>query len=329
MGHIARSRSIAHSFREAGWKPVFVCQENDVVRNYLKNEQVELPSAISQLKPNVVVADLSHRENAANPNGAAAYFDELKRTTGAYLVIIDGNQQECISARAESQADMIVLPYVGRLPKVLGAPRVLSGPEYVIMSPPFQEAARKSRFIQAATARVLISMGGTDPFGLTERAVRAASVALPNAEVRIVIGPGFSESTVSRIEAATTGDARFALIRSAQIAQELMESDVAIISDGLTKYEAAVTGTPAIVVCYDEHQRALSADFEKTRCCAYFGPEDLDNPKPLTELLTAICDDLDRRRRMSESGKQLLDGKGGERIVTEITKELFCYGTKN
>jgi spore coat polysaccharide biosynthesis predicted glycosyltransferase SpsG len=328
MGHVARSRALAQSFRAAGWQTIFACKDDPAVRAFLKGEIVETPDAIEKLKADVVIADLSHRHSAQQPEAAAEYFDVLKQATKC-LVLLEGNGQECVSARVKNHADIVVLPYVGAVPTVLGAARVLSGASYAILSDSFAKAAAQLRFVRPQVEKVLITMGGTDPFGLTFCAVKATAEASLDAQIRVVIGPGFSSGAIAEIEGATAGDARFVLVREADLAEELLDCDLALISDGLTKYEAAATGAPAIVMCFDAHQKALSADFATTGTCQYFGPQVSEDLHPLIQLIKTLSGDFDHRRKMSEAGKRLLDGKGGERIVSEVTKELVCYGKTN
>src|SRR2546422_4846064 len=46
------------------------------------------------------------------------------------------------------------------------------------------------------------------------------------------------------------------LFRSPNLADELLRADVAVVSGGVTKYEAAACGTPSIMVATVPHQRS-------------------------------------------------------------------------
>jgi spore coat polysaccharide biosynthesis predicted glycosyltransferase SpsG len=160
---------------------------------------------------------------------------------------------------------------------------------------------------------------------LTQIAIKAlANSDLGDVVAKIVVGPGFSDDARAACQRASDeSGGRIRIVSAPEgLAEELLATDLAIINDGLTKYEAAVTGTPAIVLSFDEHQRSLSKDFSELGCYAPFGPEKIEDSRELARLINSVSRDASLRKRMSEIGTREFDPRGGARVVQEIEKEL-------
>ncbi len=108
--------------------------------------------------------------------------------------------------------------------------------------------------------RALVAMGGSDPAGLTLKAVDALDALEGELDVRLLVGPAFAhaEALAARLKAARR---RFEVLRGVDDVAGLMaESDLAIASFGMTAYELAALGVPSVLLCLtDDHARSASA----------------------------------------------------------------------
>jgi UDP-2,4-diacetamido-2,4,6-trideoxy-beta-L-altropyranose hydrolase len=332
MGHVMRCLSLSHFFIEAGWKTVFACLPDLANREVLAGQTVEyvadadaVADAARKHDADAMVIDLSHRFNAASVKDFGRHVWTM-RGSGAFTAIIDGTRDECITAKLDLAADMVVLPYVGSADKPLGqSTKVLAGPQYAIFGRDYVQMGKIKRELPEQLRNILVTMGGSDPYGLTETALDAlGELDLQELELTVVVGPGFSDAAKAKLQhrSEKPGSVVRLLESPPGLAPELLRTDLAIINDGLTKYEAAVTGTPSIVLSFDEHQRSLSKDFSELGCYAPFGPEKIGDSKELAKLIDSVMRDESLRRRMSEIGTREFDPRGGARVVQEIEKEL-------
>ena len=103
----------------------------------------------------------------------------------------------------------------------------------------------------------------------------------------------------------------------------MLLSDLAITGGGLTKYETAVTGTPSIILSQVAHQVDLAEEFEKEGTALNLGLGTEVSQEDITEAVTRLSGDGALRAEMSRRGKRLVDGRGVERIISEIPQEVL------
>ncbi len=103
----------------------------------------------------------------------------------------------------------------------------------------------------------------------------------------------------------------------------LSNSDIAIVSGGLTAFECAYAGIPAIGIPQYDHQLENFKRLE-SRGCLKKGTRDMELD---TELLCSLVNDLSinytERLAMSHSGMGLIDGEGLKRTVNLIA-HTYC-----
>jgi UDP-2,4-diacetamido-2,4,6-trideoxy-beta-L-altropyranose hydrolase len=332
MGHVMRCLALADFFVQAGWQAVFAFSPDVANKDVLAGRIVEYVTDAAatvdvarKFNADVLVIDMSYRENAEAPKEFGKQVWAM-RESGPYVVIIDSTRNECITAKVDLAVDMVVLPYLSAGDQPLGLnTKVLAGKEFAIYQREYSRFDKIKRELPNEVRNILVTMGGSDPWGLTETTLEALSeLDLNGTTISLIVGPAFSDKTKAACEKASSQfGGKLRLVESPPgLAEELLQADLAIINDGLTKYEAAVTGTPSIVLSYDQHQRSLSKDFSELGCYAPFGPEKIEDSKELARLIDSVRRDASLRRRMSEIGTREFDPRGGARVVQEIEKEL-------
>jgi spore coat polysaccharide biosynthesis protein SpsF len=169
---------------------------------------------------------------------------------------------------------------------------------------------------------LLVTMGGSDPQGLTLRIARALANLAPVFRARFVIGPGMKNRA---------GVAR-AVIRLAQhfetlegaddLATEYAASDLALAAFGVTAYELGASGVPALYLCLTE-EAALSAEaFERAGLGVSLGLAARAPDDDIAQAVWALMADPHRRRQMRTAGLATLDGNGAERIAADLAAAL-------
>jgi spore coat polysaccharide biosynthesis predicted glycosyltransferase SpsG len=98
--------------------------------------------------------------------------------------------------------------------------------------------------------------------------------------------------------------------------------DLAIAASGLTKYEFAATGTPALVFSIDAIQEASNQSFAATGSVVDLGLH--PTPDSIAGQTLRLLGDHPLRKTMAAAGRTLVDGAGTQRLIAELVKELKC-----
>ena len=169
---------------------------------------------------------------------------------------------------------------------------------------------------------LLVSMGGSDPQALTLRIARALTKLNPVFRARFVIGPGMENRT--RIARAVASLApNFETVEgAADLAAEYAASDLALVAFGVTGYELAAYGVPALYLCLtDDHALSASA-FEQAGMGLSLGVAERAEDEDITAAVWALLSDAPRRRELRAAGLMTIDGEGAARIAADLAKTL-------
>ena len=150
--------------------------------------------------------------------------------------------------------------YTGRVP---AGCRLLLGPRYALLQPAYAEARRTRREPACPPRRVLVSFGGTDPTGETEKVLTALQEPdLAALEVDVVVGT--PRLVTDRLRALVDSRPGTRLhVQLPTLAPLLARADLALGAGGSATWERICLGTPALVTAPREDQagvtRALAA----------------------------------------------------------------------
>lgn len=192
-----------------------------------------------------------------------------------------------------------------------------AGPEYAILREQFRGREKRLREVPS---RLLLTFGGSDPQGLTVRAVQALAGLPREVELVAVTGPAFSHA--GELQAAADQLQRpLKLVSEASgehIADLMLEADLVLCSGGMTVYEIAALGTPGLVLAQNAREDARMRAFARHGTIEYLG---LGADVPVAELGAAalrLLKDAARRREMSARGQSLVDGLGALRAAEVV-----------
>ncbi len=169
---------------------------------------------------------------------------------------------------------------------------------------------------------VLVTMGGSDPMGLTLGAARALRKLNPLFRARFVIGPGMEDS--ARIAKAIVSLApHFETVEGASdLATEYATSDMALTAFGVTAYELAAAGVPAVYVCLTEDHAQSASAFERAGMGVSLGVVERIAPEDAARTVWALLSDRARLREMRAMGLAKIDGEGASRIAADLARAL-------
>ncbi len=197
----------------------------------------------------------------------------------------------------------------------------LLGPEYAILRPEFR-ANRSGIKKGGAVRQVLLSLGGGDDQGRTLFCLKAISKLDWEGVVYVVVGKANPNIPAISAWIERSGDENIILsVAEPEMARVMASSDMAVISGGMTTFEAAVMGLPTLSMRIADNQRA------NVKAWSQLGvTKDLGEASDLTEAslcyhFLEILENAEMRRSMSQKGMNAVDGLGAERVVRLITQK--------
>ncbi|MFO1246907.1 MAG: NTP transferase domain-containing protein [Alphaproteobacteria bacterium] len=174
---------------------------------------------------------------------------------------------------------------------------------------------------------VLVAMGGSDPHGLTLRMAKALSVLDSIYRIRFVIGTGMKNAdTVARGLVALKKN--YETVEGADdLSIEYASADVALCAFGVTAYELAACGIPAIYLgLTPDHVDSASA-FADAGMGISLGLADKAPEAEIARTVQWLLNKPAARREMRNAGLSLLDGQGAARIAADLSLALATART--
>lgn len=240
-----------------------------------------------------------------------AELREARRRGAASLVL---DRVDCLDA-----ADWTVLPVLHAcLPE---HPRVRGGAAYCVVPRAVREAAVPTD--PMSRRGVIVSLGGADPQGITQRLVEVLGACLAGVadppqprDVAVVIGPAFAEPDALVRRVGALGFEGVLRPPQRELAARMACARFALVGFGATASELAFLGVPCLVFAHRRQDVADCARFEALGfgASAGFGG-DLD-PQRLARLLERTLGDAAWCERAGARARRALgDGGGAGRIL--------------
>lgn len=244
-----------------------------------------------------------------------AYLRAL-RNEGIILVALDDHNLMPFPAHLVVNPNRFALDMQYR--SSTGDTQFLLGPSYFLLREEFVKAREIPRRLAPQAQRLLISMGGSDPAGLTEKVIRAvAPLGMETVAIRGAVAVG---------DAAARQNVR--VVRDPpDMARWMLWADLAVASGGGTIYELAATGTPGIILAQspDQARNAAAMQAEGTLISLGLGT---DVPEvAIAAAVQSLAGDLPLREAMSRRGREVVDGKGAQRVAEAI--RALCLARHN
>jgi spore coat polysaccharide biosynthesis predicted glycosyltransferase SpsG len=166
---------------------------------------------------------------------------------------------------------------------------------------------------------LLIAMGGSDPAGLTLKAVRAVDnldgAVADDFESVIIVGAGFCHRQALGDLLGRTRRPFTVREDVSEMSAAMAHADLAVCSFGMTSYELAAMGVPAVCVCLTEDHAASASALVAAGMAISVGVDDQDTETRLAAAVEGLLVDTNARAQMSARARELVDGRGASRIA--------------
>ncbi len=258
-----------------------------------------------------------------------AELEKLKRGVAVTAVIDDGHDRRLAADYAyyPPVPGAVALDWSGShtLPR-LGWEWALLGLNPNAVSPSRAPAvgsmAGRSGDRPAGRPTVLVAMGGSDPHGLTLRMAKALAPLDSVFRIRFVVGTGMKDAaSVARGLVALKKN--YETVEGAEdLSIEYAGADVALCAFGVTAYELAASGIPAIYLGISpEHARSATA-FADAGMGISLGEAATVSDAEIARTVQWLLNKPLARRDMRNAALSLMDGQGAVRIAADLSAAL-------
>ena len=283
-------------------------------------------NAPAELLPGtVVLVDRVHSATLRQPNALIADISRWRKQK-VLVALIDGAGEDALRRqRAGLEAHLLIAPYAGERAEEYGRARVLAGPEFAPLAAEYED--REAGPTRAQGSRILVTCGGSDPSGITALIVEGLSTIQSEVlEVRVVLGPGFEAAYCARLTEMGRNSAHtFEWVGTpTSLASHMHWCDVAVATSGLTKYELAAAGTPAILISPDDIHARANVPFTKLGTAADLGSIQRATPAKVASAVRDLLNNAERRAAMARAGQVAIDGHGASRIAKALRELAYA-----
>jgi CMP-N-acetylneuraminic acid synthetase/spore coat polysaccharide biosynthesis predicted glycosyltransferase SpsG len=181
-----------------------------------------------------------------------------------------------------------------------------SGSQYATLREEFHDPPTKD--LRQEARRVLITFGGTDPNHLAHRCATLLAEH-SDLDLRVVCGPG------AEMHDFPPGVHVVDRVRS--MAGEMLAADIIVTSAGRTIYEAAITGTPVVVLAQNARE-ATHAHLGYETGVIFLGIGPLIEDGHIVGTVERLLADRSLREELSSRLRRSVDTRGTMRIANRI-----------
>jgi spore coat polysaccharide biosynthesis protein SpsF len=326
-GHVKRMVALARALRDReGIGAMFALNGSDDAAIPIRRAGFEvtmlqgagdLESLVDTSSPDILLLD--GREGPSR-----AELEKLKRGARVTAVIDDGHERRlaCDYAYYPPVPGALALDWSGSnaLPRL--------GWEWALLG---LNSAQKSQETRApknpGRPTVLVAMGGSDPHGLTLRMAKALAVLDSVFRIRFIIGTGMKDAAVVA-RGLVALKKNFETVEGADdLSVEYASADVALCAFGVTAYELAACGIPALYLSLTEDHVASASAFADAGMGISLGLADKVADAEIARNVQWLLNKPAVRREMRRAGPALLDGQGAARIAADLACALTAART--
>jgi UDP-2,4-diacetamido-2,4,6-trideoxy-beta-L-altropyranose hydrolase len=328
-GHVMRCLALAQAWQDAGGGAVFaMAQAAPAVEDRLQRDSMGVawltaePGSADDARETIELA----RGRQASWVVVDGYrfgedYQAALKGAGVKVLFIDDNGHA-----GHYSADLVLNQNAHAreafYPSREAATRLLLGPRFAMLRREFKSWRGWNREIPAVARRVLVTMGGSDPDNVTERVVQTI-LGEPSLSATVVVGG--SNPHLPKLRALVAGAQRdMQLVENVSNMPELMaNSHVAISGAGTTSLEMCFLGLPALLIVLADNQRPAAEELNRRGVAIDLGEGAEIQPPTLSPYLTRLVNSQDTRKSMSERGRELVDGRGAERVVRALRTNVL------
>ena len=314
MKEATEQASVNRLLIENGWKVYYIPYEASIYEDAIETARI---AKIENAQ--LIVTDLCHRFVIEQPEVLSEFHRALKTHNSPFILSIE----DCRMHQFDSDV-AIVWNSNANVWSKNNHPNcsLLVGSKYFICSPQFSLPVPPP-LVREKAVNILVCIGGSDPRGITLKILESI-FNIPSLKICAILGDGTSSTLKFDVSKFCEKQKNITVLsQTNEMAGYLKWADLAILGEGLVKCEAAIVGTPSIIVSQFDHDSKPLVDFFKIGCARHLCAADDISKVNVPKVILDILNNYEVRQKMSEAGIDYFDGKGAIRIYNKILKKLF------
>lgn len=246
LGHIYRTLTLAHQILDH--QVIFLIDkhrkmglEKVAAYNYdiqTFSSEAQMWKILGDIQPHIIINDIL--------DTSKIYISRLRKATNAYIV----NFEDLGPGSRSADLTINALYLHPHPPKnhVFGYKYVVLRDEFILS--PFKTVTKDVK-------RILITFGGTDEQDMTRRTLEALNTFKPDAEIRVILGFGYKRAKAlqTTLKSLQQNGMKVEVLKDIKtMAQQILDADLVITSNGRTVYEITAIGTPCISISQNKRE---------------------------------------------------------------------------
>lgn len=286
----------ASTLRHASWLGVDMRQDVEETLDILNKQP-----AVDWLIVDHYALDEKWQQRVREKSNKIAVIDDLADRRHDCDLLLDQNLSENMHVRYDAL--------------VPGQCRKLIGPEFALLRPEFSLARGRLRQRDGIVKKILVFFGGADPTDETSKTLDALqNIVTPEIKVLVVVGGGNRRWESIKERCAAFPQMTF-FRQIDNMADLMVEADLAIGAGGSTTWERCCLGLPSLVVTIAMNQVQLTVEAAKSGAAVYAGEAEQLTPTELADSIRSLIFDPTKLVEMSVAGMRLVDGCGTARVL--------------
>jgi UDP-2,4-diacetamido-2,4,6-trideoxy-beta-L-altropyranose hydrolase len=333
-GHAMRCAALGDWLRRKGARVTFVMREvSPTLEEWLRGKghlTVKLPEAIAPRAAGWLAAHwetdaaqtlqvLDSQQPAdwlvVDHYGIDYRWEERVRRASVKLLVIDDLATSRHDCDALLNQNLVANARERYRTLVSGDCRLLLGPKFALLREEFRAARAGLQRDAQRVRKLLVFLGGGDPHGVTLQVLSVVAQIKPD-EVAVDVVVGAENPHYGEIEKHYGAKPGYRIIVQAMdIPRLMLGADLAIGAGGVSTWERCCLGLPSVVLAIAENQEEVSRAAAEAGACLFLGRSTEVTAEALAAALSTVLGNVSLRRLLSESGRKLVDGAGGERVA--------------
>ena len=324
-GHLMRCLSLAQGWKANGGGATFITAcESELLRQRVQAEGFQIvklkrhyPESDDWETTSRVIAD--HPDSWVVLDGyhfGSAYQRHIKETGHRLLVIDDMAHLDYydtdILLNQNINADQMVYACGEHTQLLLGNRYILLGSKYSVYS-------NWRRQTPEIAANLLITLGGSDPENQTFKVMQAIQdMKINGFKAVVVVGAGNPNLSELRLFAKDLPMPVQVVFDVDNMPELMAWADLAVSAAGTTCLEMAFMRLPALLIIAAENQKRVAAGLQDAGVALNLGWHNNLPSEQIENAIESLAISVDTRRKISQRGRHLVDGKGCERVLAEL-----------
>jgi UDP-2,4-diacetamido-2,4,6-trideoxy-beta-L-altropyranose hydrolase len=326
VGHVMRCLALADALNDRCWKVIFASRnlQDHLAQTVQKTgELLPIPDQISmRSEPDYILGQLSGSVDLLvtdNYEIDMQWHTACRRFTKSIIAIDDlvNRQLDCDVLQNQNPGSS-TSAYDGLVPESCNR---LVGPSYALLRPQFAHARENMVVREHGINRVLITMGGTDPFQQTAKVLKATGL-LGEVDLHLDVVISSDSPDLDDLQKMVGClPHTVTLHQSVQdMAALMLRADLAIGTSGVTALERCALHLPSVLIVVAENQQVSADALAASGAAINLGWYEEVTAEQIAAAVNELMHDREKLGSMQMCAGQLVDGNGVQRVVEAVSQ---------